>query len=154
MISSLPPLHIIFAWLLGHKSILGNERADELAKQAATILPAPNVPATTIDVKAFLKFHLFQEWKRGWENAPTMNKLKNVKPSAEFRTTALRTNRKEEVSLCRLRIDHTRITHSHLLTKTPPPLCQSCSVQITVQHLHRMFCTSKLMYQIQSSIFR
>ena len=100
-----------------------------------TLLPAPNIPATTINVKSFLKFHLFQEWKRGWENVQTTNKLKNVKPCAEFWTTALQTTRKEGVFLCRSRIGRIRITHSHFLTKIPPPLCQSCSVQITVQHV-------------------
>ena len=88
-----------------------------------------------IDVKTLLKLHLFQEWKRIWENVSTTNKLQNIKPSAEFWTTALRTTRREEVSLCRLRISRARITHSHLLTKVPLPLCKLCSGQITVQHL-------------------
>ena len=119
------------------------------------LLLAPNVPALIMDTKTFLKFHLFQKWKRGWENIPTTNKLKNIKPSAEFWTTALRITRKEEVSLCRFRIDHTRITHSHLLNKTPPPLYQSCSVQITVQHLLiecPLYQNYRIKFDIPSSI--
>ena len=102
------------------------------------LLPTPNVPATTIDVKTFLKFHLFQERKIGWENVSTTNKSGNVTPSAEFYLD----NSKEEVSLYRLRIGHTRITRSHLITKTPSPLCQS----------HPLYQNYRVKFNLPSSI--
>ena len=43
--------------------------------------------------------------------------------------------RKEEVILARLRIGHTRLTHSFLMEKGPQPYCEDCLVPLTVRHL-------------------
>ncbi|KAI5738485.1 hypothetical protein M8J77_007721 [Diaphorina citri] len=40
----------------------------------------------------------------------------------------------EEVVLCRMRIGHTRATHSFLFKRTPPPSCR-CGDLLTVLHI-------------------
>ena len=40
-----------------------------------------------------------------------------------------------EVSLSRLRICHTRLAHSHLVTCEAPPICGRCQVRLTVFHV-------------------
>ena len=40
----------------------------------------------------------------------------------------------EEVVLARLRIGHTRITHSYLLKREEPPYCFGCDALFTVHH--------------------
>lgn len=44
-------------------------------------------------------------------------------------------NRREQAVITRLRIGHTRLTHTHLITKENPPLCNTCDTQITVEHI-------------------
>ena len=48
---------------------------------------------------------------------------------------------KDEVVLCRARIGHTHLTHSYILRKDPPPLCEHCQCMcehcqciLTVRH--------------------
>ena len=44
-------------------------------------------------------------------------------------------NRKEEVTLSRLRIGHTWITHSYLLEGKQQPMCYACQTKYTVKHI-------------------
>uniref|UniRef100_UPI00397E9AAD hypothetical protein n=1 Tax=Salmonella sp. s51944 TaxID=3159655 RepID=UPI00397E9AAD len=43
--------------------------------------------------------------------------------------------RKEDVIITRLRIGHSYLTHSHLLSNTPHPVCTSCQADISINHL-------------------
>jgi len=43
--------------------------------------------------------------------------------------------RREETILTRLRIGHTRLTHSYLLTGTERPYCDNCIVPLTIDHI-------------------
>ena len=45
-----------------------------------------------------------------------------------------RSLRREEVVLTRLRIGHTRLTHSYLLKREDQPFCISCNEPFTVKH--------------------
>ena len=40
-----------------------------------------------------------------------------------------------EVVLCRARIGHTHLTHSYILRKDPPPLCEHCRCILTVLNI-------------------
>jgi len=44
-------------------------------------------------------------------------------------------SRYDSVLLNRLRIGHSRLTHSHLLSGDDPPTCQSCGIPPTVKHI-------------------
>jgi hypothetical protein len=43
--------------------------------------------------------------------------------------------RRDEVVVARLRIGHTRLTHGHLLSGSPPPVCATCDVHLSVRHI-------------------
>uniref|UniRef100_A0A8D8WF61 Uncharacterized protein n=1 Tax=Cacopsylla melanoneura TaxID=428564 RepID=A0A8D8WF61_9HEMI len=43
--------------------------------------------------------------------------------------------RREEVSLTRIRIGHTNLTHCFLMKKEPPPVCEVCTCPLTVIHI-------------------
>ena len=64
-----------------------------------------------------------------------MNKLHPVKPVLGDRQSSYRRGRKDEVVLCRTRIGHTHLTHSYILKKDPPPLCEHCQCILTVRHI-------------------
>ena len=42
---------------------------------------------------------------------------------------------KEEITLSRLRIGHTRITHSYLLKEKQQPMCYACQTKYTRKHI-------------------
>ena len=64
-----------------------------------------------------------------------MNKLHSVKPVLGDWQSSYRRCRKDEVVLCRARIGHTHLTHSYILRKDPPPLCERCQCILTVRHI-------------------
>ena len=72
-------------------------------------------------------------WQREWDLA-VHNKLHAIKPTIGGQSATYR-SRKEQVILDRLRIGHTRLTHSFLLKGEPPPECTTCECQLTIQHI-------------------
>ena len=42
--------------------------------------------------------------------------------------------RQQEIRLCRLRIGHTRLTHSFLMSGESQPYCEDCLVPLTIKH--------------------
>ena len=51
-----------------------------------------------------------------------------------YQCTVVRNIRKEEVILARLRIGHTRVTHSYLLQGEEQPQSDGCDAPFTVRH--------------------
>ena len=67
-------------------------------------------------------------------NAAMFNKLHSIKPSLGEWQPNYRVDRKEEVTLARLRTGHTFITHSFLLKGEDWPLCIPCQEPFSVKH--------------------
>lgn len=64
ILTSLPLLQVTFVWIPGHRGgVIGNEKTDEIVKQAATLSPIANDRITTYDVKTFFKYRPQQQWK-------------------------------------------------------------------------------------------
>ena len=118
---------IVFCWVSSHTGIKGNEKAD-LAANSAKV----GVPYT--DFKHSISQYIFSTWQDGW-NGAVMNKLHSVKPLLGNWQSSYRRCRKDEVALCRARIGHTHLTHSYILRKDPPPLCEHCQCILTVRHI-------------------
>ena len=76
---------------------------------------------------------LYNKWQMSW-NAAVFNKLHSIKPSLGEWQLNYRIDRKEEVTLARLRIGHTFITHSFLLKGEDWPLCIPCQEPVSVKH--------------------
>ena len=55
-----------------------------------------------------------EEWQTSWNNS-IGNKLLDIKPTIGEYQSVVRNIRREEVVLARLRLGHTRVTHSYLL---------------------------------------
>jgi hypothetical protein len=71
-------------------------------------------------------------WQDEWDSA-VGNKLSMVKPSVQERQS-FRAVRKDEVTLTRLQIGHTRLTRGHLVRGEPAPVCTRCGVPLKVAH--------------------
>ena len=64
-------------------------------------------------------------WKTSWNNS-IGNKLFDIKPTIGEYQSFVRNIRREEVVLARLRLGHTRVTHSYLLQDEEQQQCMEC----------------------------
>ena len=113
--------------------IRGNERADSAAKSALD-LPHAKVGVPYNDFKHCINQYILSIWQDDW-NGAVANRLHSVKPDLGDWQFSYRRCRKDEVVLCRTHIGHTHLTHSYILKKDPPPLCEHCQCIMTVRHI-------------------
>ena len=73
------------------------------------------------------------KWQTSWNNS-IGNKLLDIKPTIGEYQSVVPSFRKEEVVLARLRLGHTRVTHSYLLHGEEQPQCVGCDAPFTVRH--------------------
>ena len=111
---------------------MGNEKADSAARFALD-LPRAKVGVPYTDFKLLISQYNFSTWQDDW-NGAVVNKLHSVKPVLRDWQSSYRRCRKDEV-LCRARIGHTHLTHSYILRKDRPPLCEYCQCILTVRHI-------------------
>lgn len=123
------PTRITLMWIPSHSGIDGNEKADIYAKKAISE-GQPTEIMTTYDLSTKYKNEMKQKWATVFYHR--RSELSFI-PTAK--SHPIMTRRNELVTMRRLRIGHTRFTHSYLLKKEPPPQCNSCNVQITVKHI-------------------
>ena len=129
---------IKFCWIPSHVGIRGNENADEQAKLALeNDIANYKIPYTDFIpvAKSFIK----RKWQRRWYNnyINRDNKLYHILPDIKpFYMNGL--SRKDEVVLHRIRVGHTRLTHSYLMEdpNKVQPQCFYCNTDlISVKHL-------------------
>ena len=113
---------IRFLWVPSHVGVPGNERADEAAKIASAQTPMPRFKVPASDLKAEFNQLLRREWQARWAVEPDCF-LKRLRPSIGKWESSSRRDRREEVSLTRLRIGHCHATHAHFLNSTAPNMC-------------------------------
>ena len=70
-----------------------------------------------------------EEWQTSWNNS-IRNKLLDIKPEYQSYVRKIR----REVVLARLRLGHTRVTHSYLLQSKEQPQWVGCDAPFTVRH--------------------
>ena len=123
---------IVYCWIPSHIGIAGNESVDQKAKDSLNLHPT-NFSIPYANFKSFINRYILNKWQILWNNS-VGNKLFEIKPVIGQSQPVVRNVRQEEVVLARLRIGHTRITHSYLLKREEPPFCFGCDTLFTVRH--------------------
>ena len=88
--------------------------------------------------KPSINRYILDKWQTSWNNS-IGNKLRDIKPTIAEYQSVVRNIRKEKVDLVRLRLGHTRVTHSYLLQGEEQPQCVGCDAPFTVRHF-RLDC--------------
>ena len=124
---------ILFCWLPSHVGIIGNEIADREAKGSLHLnMSTFEIPFNNF--KPLINKYILSEWQKSWDTA-TFNKLHAIKPVVGNNSSAILNVRREDVVITRLRIGHTRFTHSYILNREEQPFCIACNQHITVKHI-------------------
>jgi len=74
------------------------------------------------------------EWQDIWDCCEG-NKLHSVYPTVGIVRHSKNISRFDSALLNKLRIDHSRLTHSYLLSGDDSPNYQSCGIPLTVRHI-------------------
>ena len=126
--------------------IHGNELADAAAKAALSKEVQPMyVPHS--DFKTHINTYIQKLWQEKWDTQ-VRNKLHQISPRIGENSVCCR-SRKEQVVISRLRLGHTRLTHSHLMNKEPAPRCEKCLCPLTVSHVLldcNKFCAQRSLF--------
>ena len=73
------------------------------------------------------------KWHQRWSNN-IHYKLFQIQPNLREWRPASRKSRRDQVVISRLRIGHTRLTHSFILKQEPQQQCLTCQTTCTVKH--------------------
>ena len=129
--------NVVFCWIPSHCGIHGNEQADRAAKAALDQEITP-IAIPFDDKIPHVKTYLAHVWQTEWDQR-TNNKLRKVKPKIGP-PFLVNTCRRDQTVLNRIRIGHTRLTHSFLMSQgrnAPKPDCHFCAkgMPLTVEHV-------------------
>ena len=125
--------NITICWIPSHTGIHGNELADTTAKTAHNNPIDQNFQIPYTDLKRYINSYTKNKWQNIWNNLSN-NKLHAIKKQVE-ENPYIKMTRKKEVTLTRLRIGHSNITHSHLLKGEESPYCIPCQEPYTIKHI-------------------
>lgn len=123
---------ISILWTPSHVGINGNEKADSAAKEAIN-LNIEDVKIPHSDHRQSITNYLTQKWQDIWDNA-VFNKLRSIKPKIGKIKLPRSIHRKDQTIVHRLRLGHTRYTHTFLLRNEECPTCHTCQTADTVEH--------------------
>ena len=133
-------ISVTFCWVPGHSNIAGNEHADKEAKAAVRLPRVSNQVIPLSDVNSYIKQKVkdkvVSDWVRYRHPITRLQpKLKEICPDIRGTPLDLGLSRMDTQKLVRLRLGHTRFTHSHIYTRGDMPWCIECEEPMSVKHI-------------------
>jgi len=105
--------HVSLCWIPSHVGIKGNEMANKAAKDGiCSVITQGKIPPESFF--PHISKLCMKEWQDSWDSILT-NKLFSIKPVLGKNKPRTSLCRRDETVLTRLRIGHSRVTHSYLL---------------------------------------
>ena len=115
-----------FCWVPKHCGIVGNERVDQLAKEALDQDIDPLVSVHYTDMKPLVNSYIEKLVQTKWDIAVHGRDFYLGTPTPGPQKKFQHLTRAEEVVITRLRIGHTKAIKSHILSRGPPTDCHHC----------------------------
>ena len=112
-------------WIPSHIRVISDERADLAAKSALDLSP-DNTSIPYTDLIPQINRFFVTKWQKFWNDS--IDKLFQIKPTLGEWRPAFRKSRMEQVVISRLRIGHTKLTHSFILQQEQPPQYLTCQM--------------------------
>jgi ribonuclease HI len=132
LLGSLPEGKVTMHWIPSHVGIVGNERADTLAKASLTY----KIPTATFIPNPDLRNLVYQaqrdRWQLWWSTQKPAQKWPELLEDPPFDKNL---SRREQICITRLRLHTCLLTHGHIFSGDQPPVCPSCQVQLSLAHL-------------------
>ena len=130
-------VELTLQWIPGHANIPGNERADKLAKQGAS-LPQTDVPTSLETAKQQIRCNKKEEWMNDWARSTTGRAIFTHMTTPTPKDSINSLKRGEQTTVFRLRSQHVPL-NSHLkrigvIADSSCPLCP-CPDETVAHHL-------------------
>lgn len=123
---------LIFLWVPSHTGITGNELADKAAKHALSLSIISTPPLSPVDTYPELNRKLTLYWN---SQINIQNHNRHQHRHYTHGVKDIHCHRRLSITLTRLRIGHTLLTHRHIIDHSPPPVCHRCRTALTVEHI-------------------
>jgi len=124
---------IALCWIPSHVSIPGNEKADSAAKGGLSV-SVTALKSLASELLPRVTKLISEKWQKSFDNC-TGNKLQSISSTIGIYQHFRSLSRRDAVIIHRLRIGHTRLTHSYLLSGTDQPKCSACHYPLTIKHI-------------------
>ncbi|XP_023192676.1 uncharacterized protein LOC111609311 [Xiphophorus maculatus] len=122
-------------WVPAHIGVIGNELADNFAKNAAKkCIVDLNIKMSKNEVKNISKMYIKDKWQEQWDKGSNARFYYSIQRKVgEFRKCSR--NKKEEDIISRLRFGHTGLNSTlKIINKHDTGFCSYCGKLETIQH--------------------
>lgn len=127
-------ISIELIWIPAHQGIVGNERADALAKKATTSpILDNNIPVILQEAKKHYSTVINNFWNIKWKSVKTHLQL--IRQDIHSARPPIPSNRRDQCTITRLRTGHINASHLHRITKETPRSCNLCGQALNVLHI-------------------
>ena len=116
---------VVAQWIPAHTGLLGNDKADKLAKQGSK-MQQPSVPTTYKEIKTIIKYDHLKEWRNQQDYTPAQDAINRL-------------DRQGQTTIFRLRTGHCGLrNHMAKMGLTETAACPCGFTQQTVEHILQM----------------
>jgi ribonuclease HI len=132
-------LNITLVWIPAHSGLVGNENADALAKEAASLTTITPLPLSLKNVYSKINTHILQQWQTLYNDYNGAAHYKKIEPLTSYKIKYLNKDRNSEKIITRLRLGKC-VTNAYLkeIKKHHSGDCDQCpGVTEDIEHIFR-----------------